>query len=116
MKTIVAGSRDITSLDLITTAIEAAPWKITELVSGAARGVDQLGETYAAAAGIQITKFPADWKKYGRGAGPVRNREMGNYADALIAIWDGKSKGTKSMIDIATANNLKVFVFRTDSH
>lgn len=48
---------------------------------------------------IPVKRFPADWDRHGRAAGPIRNCQMAQYADALIAIWDGKSRGTKNMID-----------------
>ena len=73
-----------------------------EIVSGAYyRGADKLGEQYAKERGFKITRFPANWNKYGKAAGPKRNEQMANYADALIAFWDGKSRGTKNMIDFA---------------
>lgn len=68
------------------------------IVSGKARGADSLGERYAKEKGFQIKEFPADWNKYGKKAGTLRNAQMGEYADALIAFWDGKSVGTKHMI------------------
>lgn len=57
---------------------------------------------------LQLNTFPADWNKHGRAAGPIRNEEMAQYADALIAFWDGKSRGTKSMISLATEYSLKI--------
>lgn len=57
-----------------------------------------------------LTIFKADWDKHGKAAGFKRNTEMAKYADALIAFWDGKSKGTKHMIDTAKSHNLKVRV------
>lgn len=82
-----------------------------EIVSGGAIGVDALGERYAKEKGFTITKFNADWEKYGKSAGPIRNKQMADYAHGLIAFWDGESKGTKNMIKNAQNNNLKVFVF-----
>ncbi len=79
-------------------------------MSGCAKGVDELGERHARETGRPIAKFPADWKKYGRAAGPIRNNEMARYADALIAVWDGKSRGTEHMIESAESKNLKVYV------
>lgn len=84
---------------------------ITEVVSGGAKGVDTLGETWAIKNGVSIKRFPAEWEKYGISAGHIRNRKMGDYADALIAIWDGNSKGTKGMIDYAKEKKLKAFIF-----
>lgn len=69
-----------------------------------------MGEGWAKRKGIPVKRFPADWNQYGRRAGPLRNREMARYADALIAIWDGKSRGTRSMIDEALREGLEVYV------
>lgn len=81
-----------------------------EIVSGCARGADKLGENFAKMFNIPIKRFPAKWEEHGRSAGPIRNKEMSNYATHLIAFWDGKSRGTKNMIDTATEDNLKVRV------
>jgi hypothetical protein len=62
--------------------------------------------------GILVKKFPADWDRYGKSAGPVRNGQMARYAQRLIAFWDGKSTGTKNMIDQAKANGLSVTVIQ----
>ena len=71
------------------------------IVSGCASGADAIGERYAMENGFKIEKYAADWKKYGRAAGPKRNKEMAEISDLLICFWDEKSKGTKSMIDYA---------------
>ena len=113
MKTIVAGSRDITDLKLVTHTIETVSFEVTEVVSGRARGVDTLGEVWAEQNKIPIQYFPADWNKFGRGAGPIRNREMAEYADALIAVWDGVSRGTRNMIELAKTYGLVVEVYNT---
>ena len=82
-----------------------------EIVSGACpSGADYLGEKYAAERGFSVRLFPADWQQYGRRAGAVRNRQMAQYGNALIAFWDGKSKGTKIMIDEARAAGIIVCV------
>ena len=110
MKTIIAGSRDINEFDTVKEAIEESKFKITEIVSGGCRGVDWLGECYGNENEISTKSFPADWKQHGKAAGPIRNREMAEYADALIAVWDGQSKGTANMIQEAKEKGLKVFV------
>lgn len=110
MKTIVAGSRDITEFYIVKQAIEDSGFEITELVSGGARGVDRLGEKYARDHNIPIKQFIPDWDGLGKKAGHVRNAEMADYADALVAIWDGVSKGTAGMIADATRKGLKVYV------
>ncbi len=112
MKVIIAGSRGVTLWTSITIAVEESGFNITEVVSGMARGADMLGEEYANVNNLPVKRFPADWSKYGKSAGYKRNQEMAKYADALIAIWDGQSRGTGHMIDIATEAGLKVHVFR----
>lgn len=100
MKTIIAGCRNITDPAALEAALGDSGWKadITEVVCGMARGADMLGFDWANQYGIPVAKFPADWERYGKKAGPTRNRQMGDYADALIAIWDGSSPGTMHMI------------------
>ena len=111
MKTIIAGSREITDYKIIRRAIKKSGFKITEVVSGTARGVDTLGEEYAEKHNIPIKQFSADWDRYKNAAGHMRNVEMSQYAQALIAIWDGKSPGTKNMIINAQKRDLKVFIY-----
>lgn len=98
MKVIIAGSRSIESLGVVKKAIEDSGFDITEIVSGRAKGVDRLGEHYALVKNLPTKMFPADWDKHGKAAGPMRNREMADYADAAVIVWDGVSKGTKHMI------------------
>lgn len=114
LKTIIAGSRTITDFETVAEAIKASAFPIVEVVSGAARGVDTLGEEWAEVHKIPIKRFPANWNTHGKKAGPLRNIEMAEYADALIAIWDGESRGTKHMIDEATKHGLQVFVYTAD--
>ena len=111
MKTIIAGSREIEDFMHIANAVLASNFEITEVVSGTARGVDKLGEGWASLNDVPIKRFPADWARYGRGAGFARNKEMAIYADALIAVWDGKSRGTKHMINEATIRGLRIFIY-----
>ena len=99
MKVIVAGSRSIASIKRVKTAISNAAFDITEVVSGGSHGVDRLGEEWAIVYFIPVKQFKADWNRYGKAAGPIRNRQMAEYADALIAVWDGKSRGTLNMIE-----------------
>jgi len=98
MKVIVAGSRTITSYRSVEKAIEKSPFKITELVCGMSRGVDLLGKRWAESHDIPVKEFPARWDIHGKVAGILRNQEMAFYAEALIAIWDGRSRGTFHMI------------------
>jgi len=111
-KTIIAGSRTITDSNIIKKAIKESNFNITEIVSGCARGVDSLGEEYAKLNNIPIKRFSPNWKLYGKFAGIKRNREMADYADSLIAIWNGKSRGTKNMIDEANMRGLNIYVYK----
>lgn len=110
MRVIIAGSRFITNYDLVVDAVKESGFNITEVVCGAANGVDSLGERYAKENNIKLSYFYADWKGLGKRAGNARNEQMGNYSDALIAVWDGKSPGTKHMINYAKKKKLKVYV------
>jgi hypothetical protein len=114
MRVIIAGSRSITRLALVEAAVLRSGFEVTEVVSGTARGVDLLGEAWAQARGIPVTRFPADWARYGRAGGHVRNCEMVAYArqagGALIAVWDGVSRGTRHVIEYARAQGLQVYV------
>lgn len=105
MKLIVAGSRGITDVELVHGWLDTVRlrWEGTgndTIVSGGARGPDEIGEEYAAEVGLKVKRFPADWDTYGRRAGYLRNAQMADYADALIAFWDGSSRGTASMISL----------------
>ena len=105
MKVIIAGSRSIGDYDAVCKAIDAFLLKsgpITEVVSGRAAGVDSLGEMYARQHNVPVKLFPPEWKKHGKKAGFLRNEEMADYADALIAVWDGASRGTQHMMDQMT--------------
>lgn len=118
LKVIIAGGRDFTDYELLeekcdyyfSTAMKrGVP---IEVVSGTARGADMLGERYAYSHDLTIKQFPADWDTHGKKAGYLRNEEMAKYADALIAFWDGKSKGTNHMINLANKHNLHVRVIK----
>jgi len=114
MKLIIAGSRTIKQYHLIESfinqTIQENNLEITEVVSGTCKGPDLLGENWAVKNGVPVKRFPPNWRLYGLSAGIIRNHQMGDYADILIAFWDGKSHGTKDMIDYATKKNLQVFV------
>lgn len=111
MKVIIAGSRDIKDWESVYEAVFRSKFVITEVVSGAARGVDQYGELWGEAHNIPVKKFPADWNHYGKKAGSLRNAEMAKYADALIAVWNGKSKGTFNMIYTMVTENKPVYIY-----
>jgi hypothetical protein len=110
VKVIIAGSRTITDPLELEKAIKDSGFTITKVICGGAQGVDRLGEKYAFSHDLPIQYFLPDWKTYGKAAGPIRNREMAENADALILVWDGKSRGSASMIEKASANNLKMYV------
>lgn len=110
MRTIIAGSRTIRDYALVKKSIEESGFKITEVVSGLALGVDTLGIAWAKENKIPVKKFHAYWDRNGKSAGIIRNNEMACYADALIAVYDGKSRGTAHMIKAANEKGLKVFV------
>jgi hypothetical protein len=115
MKTIIAGSRGFTDYSVLHFFLSINPWEITEVVSGTARGADKLGERYAEENGISVKRFPADWDTHGKRAGYIRNSEMADYADALVAFWDGESRGTKHMIDLADKAGLRVSIVNVPS-
>ena len=114
MRVIIAGGRNIHDYELVKAAIRESQFPISEIISGGAKGVDALGERYAEEMNIQLAIYYADWQKEGRAAGPLRNARMAKDGQALIAIWDGKSRGTKNMIETATKRGLKVYVKYVD--
>ncbi len=114
MKTIIAGSRTITREGVVEEAIFASGYAVTEIFSGGAGGVDSLAEEYALNNSIKLTRYPVhdfEWAA-GRDAGYRRNEAMVAEAQALIAIWDGRSKGTAHVIKHAKAAGLLVYVYR----
>lgn len=114
MKVIIAGGRTIIDYTLVLSALRESEFTPTEIVSGMAPGVDTLAIQYAKENNLPLKEFHADWNTYKKAAGPIRNRAMAEYGDALVAIWDGESRGTKNMIEEATKRGLKVYVKRTD--
>lgn len=111
-RVIIAGPRDYFNKEKVYTAIKEAGFFITEVVSGGAEGVDRLGEEWSKEHNVRIKHFKADWSKYGKSAGPVRNAQMAEYADALIAVVPYFSKGTANMIKQATQMGLETFVYK----
>lgn len=114
MKVIIAGSRHITNFDVVERCIDRSWLRffITEVVSGRAPGVDRLGERWGSYKQLPVKNFPAAWRDrdgvIDYSAGHKRNQRMADYADALIAIWDGESRGTADMIKRAKASGLDV--------
>ena len=97
MKIIIAGSRGIWSTKRVFPLIDKSKFEITEVVSGTAHGADMVGEEWAALHNVPIKYFPASWMQNGKQAGIFRNKDMAEYADAAIILWDGTSRGTKHM-------------------
>ena len=117
MKLIIAGSRGIFDHDLMKKVFEESPFEekgIEEVVSGCAAGVDQMGMIWAIENNIPVKRFIPDWNRRGKRASILRNMMMGDYADGLLAIWDGNSPGTKHMIDYASQKELEVFVWNVE--
>ena len=112
MKTIIAGSRNITDYLILQSFIKEYNIIITEVISGGARGVDKLGERWANENNIPIKRFIPDWDKFGKKAGMLRNTDMAIYGEQLVTLWDGKSNGTKNMIGTAKNKGLIVHIKR----
>lgn len=106
MKVVVSGSRGIDNANYVVNCIENSGFDITELIVGDARGVDVIAARWAASKRIPYKIVPAQWDEFEKmgnrkAAGPARNRKMVIEGDAVIAIWDGESRGTSSTIEIA---------------
>lgn len=80
------------------------------ILSGTCRGADRLGERFAKEKGYSVEYYPAEWKKYGKGAGIRRNQEMAKQCDVAICFWDGKSRGTASLINFAKTMKKQVYI------
>lgn len=114
MKIIIAGGRDFIDYELLCLKVDKilSQQDEIEIVSGTANGVDKLGERYAIEHGYKLKRFPADWNYFGKKAGFIRNEDMAEYSDALIAFWDGKSKGTEHMIKTAKEKDLLIRIIK----
>lgn len=119
MRIIIAGGRDFNNYTLLEKECYAilcssGDKSYIEIVSGCANGADKLGERFANNFALKVIKLPADWDTYGKSAGYKRNEQMAIYAKeqdgVLVAFWDGKSKGTKHMIDLARKHKLTVHI------
>lgn len=113
MKLIIAGGRDFNNYETLKKFCDYLLQNKTnvEIVSGGAKGADYLGEKYASEKKYMLTKFPANWDKYDKSAGVIRNIEMAKYADALVAFWDKKSRGTQHMIKVAAEYGLDIRIY-----
>lgn len=123
MKVIIAGTRykdkankiPFDDFKLIVEAVERSGFEITEVVCGMAIGVDKLGEQWAIANNIPVKEMPANWNAHGKAAGPIRNRQMAEYADAAVIVWDGISDGSRNMINEMIRKKKPYFVALTES-
>lgn len=110
LRIIIAGSRSFNDYELLKNKLDyyLQNNNIEDvlIIEGEAKGADKLGKRYAIEKGIEYKGYPADWNKYGKGAGFKRNREMAQNANFCIIFWDGESKGTKNMIDLCQEYNL----------
>ena len=114
-RVIIAGGRDFDNYDLLKRKMDHLLSETVEqiqVVCGQARGADSLGQLYAKERGYEVRYYPANWDYYGKKAGMLRNEQMAQNADALVAFWDGKSRGTKNMIENAEKYNLKIRVIK----
>ena len=116
-RVIVCGNRDFTDKAFCFSQLDTilSEYRDLEIVSGHARGADLFAEEYASLRGVKLSVFSPDWKKYGRSAGPVRNRQMLEYAleatPLVVAFWNGESRGTKNMIMQAQKARVEVQIF-----
>jgi len=110
MRVIIAGSRWLDSRFLVERALDASGFPISVVISGGARGVDRQAENWAVDNDVPLLIYHADWENLGKKAGVIRNLQMAQEGDALVAVWDGASRGTKDMISKAKKRGLKVFV------
>lgn len=113
-RVIIAGGRDFNQTDKafrhIDKLLRNIDSDLIEIVEGGAKGADVIGREYAISRGIPYKTFEADWDGLGKRAGYVRNAEMATYSTHLIAFWDGKSRGTSHMIDLAKREGLRISV------
>jgi hypothetical protein len=115
MRVIIAGGRDFNNYSLLEEEMDFLNDRLAHcitVVSGGAKGADALGELWGRENDLRVRVFPAKWDEYGKSAGYRRNVDMANHSEMLVAFWDGKSKGTKHMIDIALEKGLLVQVVR----
>lgn len=112
MRIIIAGSRGIKApLSAVTLAMANCKFNLPlTVISGTAQGIDRAGEEWAESLGIEVERYPADWGMHGKSAGYKRNQLMAEKSDALVAVWDGKSRGTMHMIDIMKKAGKPVYV------
>ena len=123
VKVIIAGTRykdkankiPFDDFKLIVEAVDRSGFEITEVVCGMAIGVDKLGEQWAIANNIPVKEMPANWNAHGKAAGPIRNRQMAEYADAAVIIWDGVSDGSRNMVNEMIRKKKPYYLALTES-
>ena len=116
LKLIIAGGRDFNDYQMLISKLTTLADGIyadraISIVSGMAHGADALGVRFAMENDVKLYEFPADWARYGKRAGFIRNEQMGNFADALLAFWDGESSGTRNMIHFMAASEKPYHVY-----
>lgn len=122
-RVIVAGSRSFSNYSLLSLVCSQKLFEWLErfpagvevdvaVISGTARGADKLGERWAAENGYGLLLYPADWDRWGKSAGPIRNAEMVAVADAAILFWDGSSRGTANCLELCQTKGIPIHVER----
>jgi hypothetical protein len=114
MKLLVCGSRTIIDLKYIYECLDEILEKypiITEIIEGEAPGVDRIAGTYAIKHGLKVKKMQANWIGYGKIAGFIRNKQMVDLCDMGIAIWNGKSNGTRHTIEFLKKQDKLIKIF-----
>ncbi len=117
MRTIIAGSRSFNDYEKFEDLMDDVSYFVrpSVIISGLAHGADTMALKWAAECDLPVEKFEPDWDKYGKAAGPIRNQEMAEKAEALVCFWDGHSRGSKSMIDLALGKGLVVIVIPVEA-
>lgn len=118
MKLAIVGSRDFNDYELVARIIGTHFYYMVnciemnddEIISGGARGADTLGKNYAKNCGLKYTEFLPNWNELGKKAGFVRNQQIVDACDMVLAFWDGQSKGTKHTIDLARIAKKPTFI------
>lgn len=117
MKLLVAGSREYTDYNRIKSLLDkiVSEYNIDTIISGTARGADRLGERYAREHNLNLEQYPADWDRYGKSAGYIRNKVMVEQADVLLALWKDRSPGTGHTIELAKKKGIQRFIVMIES-
>lgn len=118
---LIAGSREVdpAAVPIIEQMVEFGfkwfenriGWKFDHVIEGGARGVDRIARNWAEKNGLLVRTMEADWERYGKGAGPIRNQDMAKVALAAVLIWDGKSRGTADMLDRVMSRPIPYVVY-----